>query len=165
MNNPNLLVEISEDVEPISVSPDVIAEDIQKLASIAQLAGQELDEITLSARFGTDGRLILTSQGITLKFRRPGQIIASLPTAVPIEVSSDVYANLRATLAKSNWKEANQETWNLMCQALGKPRGTVLSPQEVGKIPCETIKTIDRLWLEHSQGRFGFTVQQQLYRR
>ena len=31
------------------------------------------------------------------------------------------------------------------------------------KIPCQDLHTINQLWLNSSQGHFGFTVQQQIY--
>ena len=31
------------------------------------------------------------------------------------------------------------------------------------KIPCENLKAIDQLWVEYSSGRFGFSVQKQIW--
>lgn len=170
MNNPDLLVEISADAEPIPVSTSVIAEEIQKLTLVAQQAGQELDEITFATKFNREGRLILLPQAISLKFRRPGMVAppatattAVAPASPPI--ATDIYANLRSALGQSDWKQANQETWNLLCLGLKKAPGSKISRDEITKLPCEMLQKIDRLWQDHSQGKFGFSIQQQLYRR
>ncbi len=168
MNNPDLLVEISADTEPISVPTEVIGAEIQKLTLVAQEAGQELEEITFSTKFSRDGRLILTPQGISLKFRRPGAVA---PQIVPphaeaiIPPPGDIYASLRKALAQANWQAANQETWNLLCQGLNKPPHTTLSREDVARIPCEMLQKIDQLWQEYSQGKFGFSVQAQLFKK
>ncbi len=164
MNNPDLLLEISADAEPIPVPVTVIGAEIQKLTLVAQQAGQELDEITFSTKFNSEGRLILNSQGISLKFRRLGTVTAPpMSEARPVVVAQDIYAPLRSALAQSNWELANLETWNLFCQGLKKAPRTPLSREDVARIPCELLQQIDRLWQQYSQGRFGFSVQQQLF--
>ncbi len=166
MNNPDLLLEISADAEPIPVPVTVIGAEIQKLTLVAQQAGQELDEITFSTRFNSEGRLILNSQGISLKFRRLGTVTAPpVSEARPIAPVVDAYAPLRAALAQSNWQLANLETWNLLCQGLKKAPRSPLSREDVARIPCEVLQQIDRLWQQYSQGKFGFSVQQQLFKQ
>ncbi len=169
MNNPDLLLEVSADAEPIPVPVTVIGEEIQKLTLVAQQAGQELDEITFATKFNREGRLILTPQGISLKFRRAsGSVAVALPPpvqSVAPPVGTDIYASLRSALAAANWQSANLETWNLLCQGLNKPPRTPLTKDDIPRIPCELIQQIDRLWQEYSQGKYGFSVQQQLFRQ
>lgn len=140
---------------------------IRKLTAIAQQAGQELEEIVFSTKFNEEGRLVLTPQGLSLKFRRPGAVVAT-PTVMsvaPHVQGVDKYDSLRLALARGDWQQANQETWNLLCQGLGKLPGTFISKEEIGQLPCELLQTIDRLWLDHSQGKFGFSVQQELWQK
>lgn len=73
------------------------------------------------------------------------------------------YTKLRDLLAAAHWKDADQETWAVLCQALGKPVGRYLLPGDISKLPCEDLHIIDELWLKHSQRRFGWTVQTQIY--
>lgn len=167
MNNPDLLLEISADAEPIPVPVTVIGAEIQKLTLVAQQAGQELDEITFSTKFNSEGRLILNSQGISLKFRRLGSV-SPPPEARPISIegqSQDIYAPLRSALVQSNWQLANLETWNLLCQGLNKAPRSPLSREDVARIPCGVLQEIDRLWQQYSQGKFSFSVQQELFRQ
>lgn len=39
----------------------------------------------------------------------------------------------------------------------------VLDAQSVDNLPCKDLKTIDKLWVKYSRGRFGFSVQKQIY--
>ncbi len=73
------------------------------------------------------------------------------------------YTKLRDFLSNKKWKEADLETWGLMCQSLSQPLGTELEISQIYQIPCEDLQTLDRLWLHYSQGRFGFSVQKQIY--
>jgi len=41
--------------------------------------------------------------------------------------------------------------------------GYCLSLEDIENFPCEDLRTIDQLWVYYSQGRFGFSVQKQIY--
>ena len=73
------------------------------------------------------------------------------------------YTKLRDFLSNKKWKEADRETWVLMCQSLSQQPGTQLEISQIYQLPCEDLQTLDRLWLHYSQGRFGFSVQKQIY--
>lgn len=73
------------------------------------------------------------------------------------------YHRLRDLLAAKKWQLADQETWDLMCRALSKPTGSYFFQSDLEKLPDEDLQIIDQLWLKYSQGRFGFSVQQQIY--
>ncbi|MEG3899771.1 MULTISPECIES: serine/threonine-protein kinase [unclassified Microcoleus] len=73
------------------------------------------------------------------------------------------YTKLRDFLSNKKWKEADRETWALMCQSLSLQPGTALEIRQIYQLPCEDLQTLDRLWLHYSQGRFGFSVQKQIY--
>jgi serine/threonine protein kinase len=73
------------------------------------------------------------------------------------------YTNLQHLLASGKWKQADQETWMVMCLAIGKSTNAYLLPGDIEKLPNEDLQTIDRLWVKYSQGRFGFSVQKYLF--
>ena len=73
------------------------------------------------------------------------------------------YGQLEDYLKAGQWQEADQETWRLMLQTYGKERGQFLFPSELLAFPCEDLMTLDELWLKYSQGKFGFSVQKQIY--
>ncbi|MBW4494133.1 MAG: GUN4 domain-containing protein [Oscillatoria princeps RMCB-10] len=91
--------------------------------------------------------------------------LASAPIPQPSlnsAVGAD-FTKLQTLLAANKWKEADIETWALMCQALGLSAGTHLEISDIDRLPCEDLLTIDRLWVSASQGRFGFSVQKAIY--
>ena len=36
--------------------------------------------------------------------------------------------------------------------------------EDAENFPCKELRTIDNLWLEYSEGRFGISVQQEIYK-
>ncbi|WP_204152150.1 GUN4 domain-containing protein [Leptolyngbya sp. CCY15150] len=81
---------------------------------------------------------------------------------LPSEKGLD-YSRLRSFLQACNWQAANQETSELMLLAVGKKLGDVFTPEELLSFPFTDLQTIDSLWEQYSQGKFGFSVQKQLY--
>ncbi len=73
------------------------------------------------------------------------------------------YGTLRQLLAAGKWKEADQETTAVMLQVCDRKEAGYLSIQDLEAFPCPDLHTIDSLWLEYSQGRFGFSVQRHIW--
>ena len=73
------------------------------------------------------------------------------------------YTKLRDYLSNKKWQEADKETWALLCQSLSLTVGPQLEISAISQLPCEDLQIVDRLWLHYSQGRFGFSVQKQIY--
>ncbi|ASC71455.1 putative GUN4 domain containing protein [Halomicronema hongdechloris C2206] len=73
------------------------------------------------------------------------------------------YVRLRRLLKACDWKGADQETIDRMLDAMGKRSWYAISDEDLLNFPCADLKTIDRLWVKYSHGRFGFSVQQQIY--
>ncbi len=87
--------------------------------------------------------------------RTPNQTLAS-------EVGID-YTRLQDLLQRKKWKEADQQTWDALCQMLGKAPGYYLKTWDIEHLPCEDLWTIDQLWVKYSDGRFGFSIQKHIY--
>ncbi|MEO1095266.1 MAG: GUN4 domain-containing protein [Cyanobacteria bacterium J06638_28] len=89
--------------------------------------------------------------------------IAQEPT-LQSEQSVD-YTRLRDLLKAGKWQEADEETFNVMLRASGQKaikRG-YLELDEVRNFPCQDLRTIDQLWVHFSKGKFGFSVQKQIW--
>ena len=69
------------------------------------------------------------------------------------------YSRLRDLLAVSNWGEADIETRDVMRLAAGKSKKEILTEEDINKISCIDLFTIDNLWSTASKGLFGFTAQ------
>jgi serine/threonine protein kinase len=83
-------------------------------------------------------------------------------TSLGSESSVD-YSKLQNLLQRQKWQEADQQTWDVLCQALGKPKGYYLKNGDIERLPAEDLRTIDQLWLKYSSNRFGFSVQRLIY--
>ncbi|MGI8935832.1 MAG: GUN4 domain-containing protein [Phormidesmis sp.] len=83
---------------------------------------------------------------------------------VPVEtferLQEECYAQLEQYMVAGDWRAANQYNCRLMSQVLGKRPGYYFSAKT---FPCNDLLRIDRLWKTHSQGRFGFSVQRDIY--
>ncbi|MBL1210897.1 GUN4 domain-containing protein [Geminocystis sp. GBBB08] len=73
------------------------------------------------------------------------------------------FNHLAQYLEQQNWRKANDETRNIILQATGRKSIGWIPPSEFKNLPCWDLKTIDRLWLENSNNRFGFSVQLPIY--
>ncbi|MEH2127506.1 serine/threonine-protein kinase [Nostoc sp.] len=78
------------------------------------------------------------------------------------EVGID-YRKLRDYLAAGNWKDADNETYLVMLQAVDRKEGEWIRNKELLNFPCKDLRTIDRLWVKYSNGQFGFSVQKEIY--
>ena len=85
---------------------------------------------------------------------------------VEVELKSEKgvdYTKLRDLLAAGKWKEADQETAEVMLIAAGRTREGWLDVESIDNFPCEDLRTINQLWLHYSNGKFGFSVQKEIY--
>ena len=75
------------------------------------------------------------------------------------------YTKLRDLLAAGKWKEADQETAKVICQATGREKRAWPRPnmEDINNFSCEDLRTINQLWLHYSDNKFGFSVQKKIY--
>jgi len=95
---------------------------------------------------------------------------SDVPKPEDVELRSGLgldYGKLRDLLAAGEWEEADAETRAKLCEMAGPDavdREWVYF-SEVRAIPVEDLQTVDRLWLAHSGGKFGFSVQRKIWVR
>lgn len=70
---------------------------------------------------------------------------------------------LEEYLTTQQWKAADQETYRLMITAVNKEEGQGFDGEDLLNFPCEELQIMDDLWMKYSQGKFGFSVQKQIY--
>ncbi|NEO54148.1 MAG: hypothetical protein F6K54_14310 [Okeania sp. SIO3B5] len=81
-----------------------------------------------------------------------------------VEVVEELeYTQLRKLLIAQNWKEADKETARLILQVSGQEERGWLTKEDMQKFPSTDLKIIDELWFKHSNGKFGFSVQKQIW--
>lgn len=72
------------------------------------------------------------------------------------------YQDLQRYLAAENWFEADKETIRVILSVTAKEIEE-LTPEDIQHFPCKDLMVIDRLWLQYSDGRFGFSPQLKIY--
>ncbi|MCZ8066586.1 MAG: GUN4 domain-containing protein [Microcystis sp. LE17-20D] len=94
--------------------------------------------------------------------------ITQTPPSIQLKSAKGIdYRNLEDLLKRQQWKEADEETARVMLQAANRTNRTKegwLRVEDIDNFPCEDLRTIDQLWVKYSGGRFGFSVQGQIYR-
>ncbi|MEA5583219.1 GUN4 domain-containing protein [Nodularia harveyana UHCC-0300] len=73
------------------------------------------------------------------------------------------YRQLLEHLAAGKWQEADEETDKMMLKVANREREGRLDVESIEKFPCSDLRTIDELWIQYSEGRFGFSVQKRIY--
>ena len=73
------------------------------------------------------------------------------------------YTQLQEYLAAGKWKEADEETYLVMLQAVGRKQGDWISDEELLHFPYTDLRTIDSLWVKYSNGHFGLSTQKRIY--
>ncbi len=84
----------------------------------------------------------------------------------PRELASEKgidYTKLRDLLQANQWHEADHETYLRMLEAVGREDCDWIRAEELRTFPCADLQTIDRLWVKHSNGHFGFSVQKKIW--
>jgi hypothetical protein len=85
--------------------------------------------------------------------------------AESFELVSDValYTKLRQLLKAGRYQEADQETARVLFDGIHTTLEEV-TPEAIESFPITPLRILDRLWRSHSDNRFGFSVQLQIYR-
>lgn len=83
---------------------------------------------------------------------------------MPIESETGVdYTRLRELLQAQQWPAADEETYQRMLEATHRTQERWFRESDLLNFPCADLKTLDQLWVQASQGRYGFRVQQEIY--
>jgi GUN4-like/ARM-like repeat domain, GUN4-N terminal len=75
------------------------------------------------------------------------------------------YKPLQRLLAEQSFLESDRLTLQKMCELSGASamKRKWLYFSEIESLPITDLQTINQLWLVHSEGKFGFSVQRQLW--
>lgn len=73
------------------------------------------------------------------------------------------YRNLRDLIYAEKWREANKETWELMLKVTNRERHGWIDSDSFKIFSCKDLLIIDRLWINGSEGHFGFSVQMKIW--
>lgn len=110
-------------------------------------------------------RILTTSESPT-----PEPTPTESPTPEPNDNIKQQIKRLEYLLSNGRWKEADQQTDRVM-RMIAVPQAedfydhkkAWIEPEKIANLPCGTLQTIDKLWVNASNGRFGFSVQRNLW--
>jgi hypothetical protein len=71
------------------------------------------------------------------------------------------FTKLEVLLKDKRWNDADQETYRLMCQVIGK----YIQVKDLRMYPQDAIEKIDQLWADASDGKFGFLAQARIWKQ
>lgn len=124
-----------------------------------------------------DNRYVLRLQGSYLKaddsIRKVFQeVVANFAFDVLTDRNNQKkinYSRLQSLLTAKNWQGADVETRAILqrLHLMSGATGSLLfdSKSVLKNLPCEDLRTLDNLWTQASQGRFGYRVQQRLWQQ
>ncbi|MDJ1169706.1 serine/threonine-protein kinase [Roseofilum sp. BLCC_M154] len=73
------------------------------------------------------------------------------------------YTRLQRLLQQQRWKDADEETYRRMLEAVKREKEGWFREADLKNFPRTDLRTIDQLWVKYSKGRFGFSVQKQIW--
>ncbi|HAX77233.1 MAG TPA: hypothetical protein DCY88_15720 [Cyanobacteria bacterium UBA11372] len=95
---------------------------------------------------------------LLLKDRTETSVKDALKDYIPV-----IYHQLRDHLAAGNWLEADRVSALAMLKVAYREIAGGLRVEDLQRFPTSELRIIDRLWVEYSQGHFGFSVQKQVW--
>ncbi len=108
--------------------------------------------------------IVMSSQDIDRDIENESTDIPQIPTYLPSDKGID-YVPLATLLATGNFEEADQFTRDNLIRIAGPDaqKRNFVYWTEVLNIPSTDLATMERLWLEFSDGKFGYTVQKRVW--
>ena len=70
---------------------------------------------------------------------------------------------LKNLLEAEKWQEADQETMRLILEIAGRQESGLLRSEDIKHFDCSKLCRINQLWLNSSNGKFGFSVQKEIW--
>lgn len=153
--------------EPEKVQLQIISE----LAGCGDAGLAVLMEFLLKRQQSVSANFVDGKAYETLLKSKHAKVIEFLQTHFPAGVISlnserDLdYKPLQKLLAEQKFQAADQLTLQKLCELAGPAavQRKWLYFTEIDRFPATDLQTINRLWLAHSEGKFGFSVQRQIW--
>ena len=139
-------------------------EDARKLLHHANKAAKGGDSKIIKAIEKLSSSLQVVKPATPLLQTQPEPIESPVTSEVELKSERGVdYTKLRDLLTAGEWQKADEETAKVMLKAADREEEGWLYIKDVENFPCEDLRTINQLWLHYSKGKFGFSVQKEIY--
>ncbi|MEA5499605.1 serine/threonine-protein kinase [Limnoraphis robusta] len=90
------------------------------------------------------------------------EIVTDLPRIENTPLQAD-YTQLENLLAQGKWKEADQETERIMLEVANKKNQGWVDGNAIASFSCADLRQLAQLWSQYSDGKFGFSIQKEIY--
>ena len=99
-------------------------------------------------------------------------IVASLYRQLDLEKSNTEYhedlkkhllAELDYLMKQNRWKDADSKNWQFILVSAKTEKEGYLVLNDMKNFQCQDLKAVDKLWVDNSKGKFGFSVQKRIY--
>ncbi|NEQ74194.1 MAG: Clp protease [Okeania sp. SIO2C9] len=133
-------------------------ETLREIKSLLGLRDEDVADI--------EERFLPESQESNSEVFTTAKAIETSPQNDEIELLYDKnvdYTKVRDFLVNGEWKEADMETARCMLKVVGLKENNSLTAEDIENFPCKDLCTIDGLWVKYSNGKFGFSVQKEIY--
>ena len=112
-----------------------------------------------------DPKVAATSQPVqpVVKPKNLPKVTSTPQPVVKITTNKAAFRNLDKLLATGKWKEADIETYKVMLKIAGRQKEGNLDFNSIKNFSCSSMQDIDKRWVKASNGRFGFSVQKQIW--
>ena len=85
--------------------------------------------------------------------------------------NTEYYESLKAHLLdeldylmkENRWKDADSKNWQFILVSAKKEKEGYLEVNDVKNFKCDALKAVDKLWVDNSKGKFGYSVQTRVY--
>ncbi|MBG0744884.1 MAG: GUN4 domain-containing protein [Cylindrospermopsis raciborskii KL1] len=147
--------------QPIIKPPTTISRNQQPILESTHPQPREISQTRQKPIIKPPKRSFLKTAGIAI-----GGLVLVLMTqqifgnqeATPIQ-----YTELETLLKAQDFRAADEETTRVMLAVANRENEGWLRTEDAEKFPCKELRSIDKLWLKYSGGKFGISVQQQIY--
>ncbi|NEP24972.1 GUN4 domain-containing protein [Moorena sp. SIO3I6] len=130
-------------------------EELKKTVSYLQLSPLKLDPLPLPERPIRDEDSSLNSEP---------RLSEERPVVKPQDKKPGAdYSKLRELLEAGKWKEADLETARVILEVTNRKKEGWLRAKDIENFPCSDLSVINNLWVTVSKGRFGFSVQREIW--
>lgn len=116
-----------------------------------------------------DVKLMAAVPALIKEIAKPVTVTAAVETSreeasqAATEATPPRYQKLEKLLAAGDWQGADQETLAVMLAVANREKEGWLDQNSISNFPCVDLRAIDRLWVRYGQGKFGFSVQKEIY--
>jgi len=68
-------------------------------------------------------------------------------------------------MQQNRWKDADLKNWQFFLVSAKQEKQNYLKVNDVKNFQCKDLKAVDKLWVDNSKGKFGFSVQKNILKK